>query len=83
MTERPCAEDPELWFSDRPTDENIAVGACLTRCDFVDACRRAVVKSEAHLPAAARRWGVWGGITPAQRSNYARYVALAEAGGPS
>lgn len=52
--EMPCqANDPELWFAERPDDVEFAKALC-AECPLQQAC----------LAGAAERrepWGVWGG----------------------
>ncbi|MFD7066095.1 WhiB family transcriptional regulator [Streptomyces sp. NPDC059913] len=53
------AHDPDLWYSDRPTDQDAAARLC-AGCPLRAACSdHALTTREEH--------GVWGGLTPADR----------------
>lgn len=48
-----CAEAPEVWWSKRSRDVEVAIEGC-SRCPVVEACM-------AYAVAAGEREGVWGG----------------------
>lgn len=48
------SHDPELFFSDVPTDRDFAVMICETACPVTDECL-------AHAVATRQPCGVWGG----------------------
>lgn len=51
----PCrTTDPELWFSDYPTDRRRATALCAA-CPLLAACRTYGVETR-------QVWGVWGGL---------------------
>ena len=49
----PCRHAPDLWFSLRPEEVELAKRICLS-CVAVEHCLAAAV-------ARGERWGVWGG----------------------
>lgn len=61
----PCQlADPDIWFT--PSSEAVAVEAC-RQCPARDACLRAAMDAEGTARTSSR-FGVWGGLTPMQRS---------------
>jgi WhiB family transcriptional regulator, redox-sensing transcriptional regulator len=53
-------EDPELWFSSEPLDVKAAIDIC-RRCEHTDECITFAVETDT-------TYGIWGGLTPEQRS---------------
>ena len=49
----PCRQAPDLWFSIRPDEVELAKRIC-HQCAAVDHCLAAAI-------ARGERWGVWGG----------------------
>lgn len=61
----PCQlADPDIWFT--PSSEAVAVAACW-ECPAREACLRAAMDAEGTARTSSRH-GVWGGLTPMQRS---------------
>jgi len=61
----PCQlADPDIWFT--PSSEAVAVAAC-RQCPARGACLRAAMDAEGTARTSSR-FGVWGGLTPMQRS---------------
>ncbi|WP_065573605.1 WhiB family transcriptional regulator [Micrococcus luteus] len=61
----PCQlADPDIWFT--PSSEAEAVAAC-RQCPAHEACLRAAMDAEGTAHTSSR-FGVWGGLTPMQRS---------------
>lgn len=60
-----CASDPELWFSDAPADQAVAIATCM-RCPVRDWCRDWMDGQE-HQSSLADIQGIVAGETPAQR----------------
>lgn len=56
----PCFQDPEMWWSTDPYEMMYAQTVC-RQCPAVDLCAQYAV--EAH-----EREGIWGGLTPSDRS---------------
>lgn len=55
----PCEMDPETWWSDNKEEQADAAAVCMT-CPMRQPCGEwALIGNE--------RYGVWGGMTPAQR----------------
>ncbi|MBD2758238.1 WhiB family transcriptional regulator [Yimella sp. cx-573] len=53
-TEMPCqANDPEMWFADRPEDVEFAKALCST-CPLQQQCLAGALERQ-------EPWGVWGG----------------------
>lgn len=57
MAGAPCRSDPDLWFSEEPTDIAEAKRICTTECSFA---RRIACMDYAEEKRI--KWGVWGGI---------------------
>ena len=57
MSNRPCAQSPDTWFSDDPIDTELAKLLCQD-CPFVVECRAQGQHEE---------FGVWGGLSPEDR----------------
>ena len=61
----PCQlADPDIWFT--PSSEAVAVAACW-KCPAREVCLRAAMDAEGTARTSSR-FGVWGGLTPMQRS---------------
>lgn len=60
----PCRTAPEVWWG---MDHDQAVAGCSV-CPVVEVCR-------AYAVAAGERFGVWGGLTPAERQELAAEAA--------
>ncbi len=70
-----CAQlDPELFFPDLTDVAQVrrAKARCAT-CEVVDRCRAEADQAEGDA-GMGRRWGVWGGCTPAERFAEARGI---------
>lgn len=63
----PCQWDPELFYADQadPMKTAKAVTICLTQCPITSECL-------AHALATKEPYGVWGGLTSAERQNLKR-----------
>jgi hypothetical protein len=53
----PCRRDPDLWFSEEPTDIARAKAICTTECVLA---RR--IGCRDYADEEDIRWGVWGGL---------------------
>lgn len=56
-----CSQDPDLWFSDDPSDRKKAMAFCAT-CEVSAACSAAL----AAMPTS-QRYGIWGGSVQLRR----------------
>lgn len=52
-TDVPCADEPDLWFSEHPTELEAAKRQCLT-CPLAQKCLEGAISRR-------EPWGVWGG----------------------
>ena len=61
----PCQlADPDIWFT--PSSEAVAVAAC-RECPAREVCLQVAMDAEGTARTSSR-FGVWGGLTPMQRS---------------
>lgn len=61
----PCQlADPDIWFT--PSSEAVAVAACW-ECPAREVCLQVAMDAEGTARTSSRH-GVWGGLTPMQRS---------------
>lgn len=61
----PCQlADPDIWFT--PSSDEVAAAAC-RQCFARDACLQVAMDAEGTARTSSRH-GVWGGLTPMQRS---------------
>lgn len=61
----PCQmADPDIWFT--PSSEAVAVAACW-KCPAREVCLQVAMDAEGTARTSSR-FGVWGGLTPMQRS---------------
>ncbi len=69
VSEAPCERDPDVWFPGEHQLERVAaaVAAC-EGCPAREPCLR-------YALAAKERFGVWGGLTAAERQQLARAAA--------
>jgi len=68
FTGAPCQTDPELWYSDNPTDKVAAVQVC-KGCPLLALCREWVLTVE---DGRGGRFGIVGGLTVMQRASWHR-----------
>jgi hypothetical protein len=65
-TDRPCQNDPELWFSNSRKEKNQAIRAC-AGCPLLQPCRTyALAEQPSH--------GIWGGLTETERRKYRKGI---------
>lgn len=70
LIQGPCADSPDVWFSESLKDQILARSVCET-CPFQAPCLTAALDYERTV-AESSRWGIWAGTTPNQRANIAR-----------
>ena len=67
----PCAEVPEIYFADDPTDNNHTYNEPLAKricseCPLKTQCLEHAMREEGSAGPRAR-WGIRGGLTPGER----------------
>ncbi|MDI3331435.1 MAG: WhiB family transcriptional regulator [Micrococcus sp.] len=69
-----CQQDPDLWFSNLPSDRTVARELC-EECPLQETCIRVALDIEGGA-AVQHRHGIWGGLDPVQRRRLAEETGL-------
>ena len=70
---KPCGEDPDFWFPEGSVGQGAlrqmkaAADICNSRCAVREACLEVAMAAEGWA-TADKRFGVYGGLTPAERA---------------
>ena len=67
----PCAENPDLWFSEKQSDRKTALAVC-NSCPLRKECLEQAIANK-------EEFGIWGGTTEAERADafsYSPFKAL-------